>query len=326
MRKGSLSVVALLSLAMSWLVPLPADAQTFPSRPVRIAVPFPPGSGTDLLARLLAEQLSTKWSSRVYVENLSGAASGNVGAAEVARAAPDGHTLMLCPPGPISTSQLLYKNPGYDASQWTAISLLATVPYVLLVGKDFKPKSVQELIAFGRANPGKLNYASPGVGATGHLSTVQFEALAGLKMVAVPYRGIGPARNDVLSGQVDMMFDVITTSLPLHHDGKAKILAVGSTERAPELPDVPTIAESGLPGFRSITWFGLVAPPGTPEAIADKINKDVTEIINSPDVRARIQKMQMTPVASSRPDAVKFFKEETELWGKVIRDANISLD
>lgn len=326
MRRRDVLGVALLSLAGAGLATRSAVAQTFPTRPVKIAVPFPPGSGTDLLARLLAEQLGAKWQSRVYVENLSGAASGNVGAAEVARSAPDGHTLMLCPPGPISTSQLLYKNPGYDASKWVSISLLATVPYVLLVGKDFKPKTVQELVAFGRANPGKLTYASPGVGATGHLSTVQFEVLAGLKMVSVPYRGIGPARNDVLSGQVDMMFDVITTSLPLHKEGKLRILAVGSTQRAPELPDVPTIAESGLPGFRSITWFGLVAPPGTPEDVADRINKDITDIIKAPDVRARIEAMQMTPVASSRPDATKFFKEESELWGKVIREANISLD
>lgn len=324
MRRLKLVLLALLPVL--GVLSLSATAEEFPTRPVRIAVPFPPGSGTDLLARLLAEQLSLKWSSKVYVENLSGAASGNVAAAEVARSAPDGHTLMLCPPGPISTSRLLYKNLGYDPSQWVAIGLLATVPYVLVVGKDFPARTVQELIAWGKANPGKLTYASPGVGATGHLSTVQFEALAGLKMVAVPYRGIGPARTDVVSGQVHLMFDVITTALPLHQEGQLKILGVGSVERAPELPDVPTIAESGLPGFRSITWFGLVAPPETPAAVADKINKDVVAIINDRDINAKIRGMQMTPVASSRSEASKFFAEETELWGAVVRQANISLE
>jgi tripartite-type tricarboxylate transporter receptor subunit TctC len=323
LKVGLLLFVAALAIGLAIS---PSTAQNFPSRPVRIVVPFPPGSGTDLLARILAEQLTRKWGSAVIVENLSGAASGNLGAAEVARAAPDGYTLMLCPPGPISTNRLLYKNLTYDPTEWVPISLLASVPYMLVMRRDFEASTVKDLIARAKANPGKFTSASPGVGSTAHLSAAQFEMLAGIKLQTVPYRGLGPAMNDIISGHVDMMFDTITTSLPLHRDGRVKIIGIGSAERASALPEVPTIAESGLPGFRSITWFGFVAPPRTPTALAERINKDLAEIIRSPEITARIRGMNMEPIGSTRAEAAKFFAEETELWGKVIKQANITVE
>ena len=315
-------LVALLMAALSPSV----SAQDFPNRLVRIVVPYPPGSGTDILARLLADQLSRKWKNPVIVENLAGTASGNVAAAEFSRAFPDGHTIMLCPPGPIVTNRLLYKNLSYDPDKWVPISLLATVPYVLMARKNLDAKTVQDLIALAKLNPKTITVASAGPGSSGTLATSNFEMMAGIQLNTIPYRGLGPAIKDVVAGQVDLMFDTITTSLPLFLGGNVKILGTGTAKRLGVIPDVPTISESGLPGFKSITWFGLIAPPGTPAALADQINRDVTQIINERQVSARISSMNMQPVASTREEAAKFFAEEALYWGKVVKDANITLD
>ena len=296
----------------------------FPSRLVRIVVPYPPGGGTDTLARLLADQLGRKWSQSAIVENIGGAA-GNIGAAEVARAAPDGYTLLLASPGPIATNSFLYKDMPYDPARWVPIALLATGPYVLVLRKSFEGSTVKELIARAKAAPGKLTAATPGVGSVGHLSTVQLEMLAGIKTVHVPYRGLGPATNDLIAGHVDLMFDTPTTSLQLHRDGKLKIVATGTTERVRDLPDIPTIAEAGLPGYRAVTWYAMVAPPQTPAALADKINRDVVEILARPDFAAKVRDNQMEPATKNRAEAAKFFADEAELWGKVIKQANIPL-
>src|SRR5262249_55904285 len=206
-------------------------------------------------------------------------AAGNIGSAEVARAAPDGYTLLIASPGPIATNSFLYKEMPYDPARWVPIALLATGPYVLALRKSFPGSTVTDLIAHARANPGKITAATPGVGSVGHLSTVQLEMLADIKMTHVPYRGLGPAINDIIAGHVDLMFDTPTTALQLHRDGKLKIVATGTTERLAELPDVPTVAEAGLPGYRAATWYAMVAPPQTPAALADKINRDVSEIL-----------------------------------------------
>jgi tripartite-type tricarboxylate transporter receptor subunit TctC len=258
------------------------------------------------------------------VENVGGAA-GNIGAAEVARAAPDGYTLLLASPGPIATNSFLYKDMGYDPARWVPIALLATGPYVLVLRTSFEGSTVKELIARAKANPGKITSATPGIGSVGHLSTVQLEMLAGIKTVQVPYRGLGQAINDIIAGHVDMMFDTPTTSLPLHRDGKVKIVAVGTSERVRELPEVPTVAEAGLPGYRAVTWYAMVAPPQTPAALADKINRDVVEILSHPEVAEKVRGIQMAPVTRTRAEAAKFFVEETELWGKVIKQANIPM-
>ncbi|MEA2946935.1 MAG: hypothetical protein QOI40_2265 [Alphaproteobacteria bacterium] len=324
MRGIELILAALATLAVALANGGSRAQDTFPSRGVRIVVPYPAGGGTDTLARLLADQLSRKWGQSAIVENIGGGA-GNIGAAEVARAAPDGHTLLLTSPGPIATNSFLYKEMGYDPARWVPIALLATGPYVLVMRKSFEGSTVKDLIAYAKANPGKLTSATPGVGSVGHLSTVQLEMLAGIKTVQVPYRGLGQAINDIIAGHVDLMFDTPTTSLPLHREGKVKIVAVGTTERVRELPEVPTVAESGLPGYRAVTWYAMVAPPQTPAALADKINRDVVEILGRPDVVEKARGIQMEPAARSRAEATRFFAEETELWGRVIKAANIPL-
>jgi tripartite-type tricarboxylate transporter receptor subunit TctC len=324
MRGIELILAALATLAVAFANGGSRAQDAFPSRGVRIVVPYPAGGGTDTLARLLADQLSRKWGQSAIVENIGGGA-GNIGAAEVARAAPDGHTLLLTSPGPIATNSFLYKEMGYDPARWVPIALLATGPYVLVMRKSFEGSTVKDLIAYAKANPGKLTSATPGVGSVGHLSTVQLEMLAGIKTVQVPYRGLGQAINDIIAGHVDLMFDTPTTSLPLHREGKVKIVAVGTTERVRELPEVPTVAESGLPGYRAVTWYAMVAPPQTPAALADKINRDVVEILRRPDMVEKARGIQMEPAARSRAEAARFFAEETELWGQVIKTANIPL-
>jgi tripartite-type tricarboxylate transporter receptor subunit TctC len=295
--------------------------ENYPTRTVRIIVPFPPGSGTDLLSRLLSDQLARKWNSPVITENVSGA-SGNLGAAEVFRSPPDGHTLMLCPPGPIATNKFLFKDMSYDSSQWVAISWLTTVPYVIVARSSFRG-TFSDLMTL--AGSGKVTTAIPGPGGTAHLSAAYLESVAGIKFVHVPYRGLGPAMNDVVAGHVDMMFDVLTTSLPLHREGRIRMLAVASPKRVAAVPDVPAVAEI-YPGYRSITWFGLVAPPNTPVPLAERINGDVVEILRRRDINVRLRDMQMEPVASTRTEAARFFAEEATLWGKVIREANITIE
>ena len=323
------SVIRLIRVALAALAALlPSDAapaqETYPDRPVRIVVPYPAGGGTDTLARLLADQLSRQWGQPIIVENVGGAA-GNIGAAEVARAKPDGYTLLLASPGPIATNGFLYKEMGYDPARWIPIALLATGPYVLVLRKSLEVSTVADLIARAKADPGKITSATPGIGSVGHLSTVQLEMVAGIKTMQIPYRGLSQAINDIIAGHVDMMFDTPTTSLALHRDGKVKIVAVGTTERVRELPDIPTIAESGLPGYRAVTWYAMVAPPHTPAALADRINRDVVDILARPDTAEKVRGIQMEPVTKSRVEAAQFFLEETQLWGKVIRQANIPL-
>jgi tripartite-type tricarboxylate transporter receptor subunit TctC len=300
----------------------PGHAQdAYPTRTVRFVVPFPAGSGTDVLSRLLADALTRKWGRTVISENVAGA-SGNVGALDVWRSAPDGHTLMLAPPGPIITNRFLFKEMHYDSTKWVPVSWLTTVPYVLTVRPSFKG-DLKELIA--QAKAGKITAALPGPGGLAHLSAAHLQAMAGVKMVYVPYKGLGTAINDIVAGHVDMMFDTITTSLPLHQQGRVRIIAVASPKRLAVLPDVPTVAESGYPTYRSITWFGLVAPPGTPLPLADRISKDVGEVVKSPQVVERLNTMLMEPVGSTREEAAAFFADEARLWGQIIKDANIAL-
>jgi tripartite-type tricarboxylate transporter receptor subunit TctC len=322
LTRGVLELVALMAVP-GLSAPASAGGQeAYPSRVVKIVVPAAAGSTTDILARLVAEQLNQKWSKPVIVVNISGAAM-NVGAEHVARAAPDGYTLMVSPPAPIAFNHLVYRDLAYDPRAFVTVAALARIPNVLVVRKDFPANSIQELIAYAKANPGKLTYASQGVGSTAHLSAAQLELLAGIKMVHVPYRGAQPALNDILGGHVDIFFDTAATSTPLLNAGKVKILGIASPERFPALPNLVTLAEAGLPGFRSVTWFGLVAPPGTPSALAEKINRDVVEILKTPDVAQRLRKVMLEPIGGSVAEGSKFIAEESELWSKVIKQHGI---
>ena len=319
MRIRNYLLIALGALAATLLAGTAHAQESYPSRLVRVILPFPPGSTLDVLSRIVTDQLAQKWGQPVVVENISGG-GGNIGTDRFARSTPDGYTLMFCPPGPLTINPLLYSDIAYDPTKFVPITLLARVPNVLLVRNTLGVASVADLIARAKAEPGKLTYASQGVGSTAFLTAKLFETMAGIAMVHVPYRGAAPALNDIVAGHVDMMFDTIVTSSPLHRAGTAKILAIANSERASAWPQVPTIAESGLPNFRSITWFGAVAPPNTPTAVAEKINRDVVEVLRRSDVSARLRALMLEPVGSTPAQAAQFFASETALWGKLIKD------
>ena len=295
---------------------------SFPSRQVRVIVPFPPGSTLDALVRIVTDQLAQRWKQPVIVENLSGG-GGNIGTTRFARSAPDGYTLLFAPPGPFTINPLLYADVSFDPSTFAAISLMATVPNVLVTRTNIGAETLPQLIAIAKANPKKLTYATQGVGSTAFLTAKLFEARTGIELTHVPYRGAGPALNDLVAGHVDMMFDTIVTSLPLHRADKARIIAVAADKRLPVLPDTPTISETVAPGFRSISWFAAAAPHGTPPAIVDKISRDIAELIRQPSVDARLREMQLDPVGSTPAEVTKFLTEETAVWSKVIRDADV---
>ena len=296
-----------------------AAEEGYPSRLVRVIVPFPPGSTLDALARIVTDQLAHKWAQPVIIENISGG-GGNIGTDRFARSPPDGYTLMFSPPGPLTINQFLYGDVAFDPAKFVPITLLARVPNVLITRNNLGATSVADLIALAKANPGKLTYASQGVGSTAFLTAKLFETRADVRMAHVPYRGAGPALTDIVAGHVDMMFDTIVTSLPLHRAGSAKILAIANAERSSALPQVPTFAESGMPDFRSITWFGCVAPPGTPASVAEKVQRDLAETLARPAVAAKLIELMLEPVASTPAQAAQFFVAEAALWGKVIRD------
>jgi tripartite-type tricarboxylate transporter receptor subunit TctC len=324
MRKlDRLGVIAVLLVGGCgfWSDPGPAQ-EAYPARTVRLVVPSAPGSTTDTLARIVADWLARRWAKPVIVENIAGGAM-NPGATAVARAAPDGTTLLVAPPAPLAFNELLYRDLGYRPSQFVPITLLAKIPNILAVRKDLPATTLRELIALARQSPGRLSYASQGVGSTAHLSASQLEALAGIKMVHVPNRGAQPALTDLMAGQVDLFFDTPTTSVPLYRNRMLNILAVADLERTRALPEIPTFSEAGLSGFRSITWFGLAAPPATPGMMADKINHDVVEGLMSPEISEKLRALSLDVGATTRADTAKFFAEEAALWSKVIREAHI---
>jgi len=311
--------------AAAVLAAVPALAQdSYPARVVKIVLPVLPGSTTDILARLVADQLGRKWGQPVIVENMPGAAM-NLGSEYVAHAAPDGYTLLLCPPAPLAIQQLLYHDLKYDPTKLVPVVLLVKVANVLDVRENFPADDVSGLIAYAKANPGKLTFASQGVGSTAQLSAAELEVLAGIKMVHVPYHGAQPALADVMAGNVDLFFDTLATSVPLYRAGKVKLLGLADAERDRAIPEVPTVAEQGLPGFRSITWFAIAAPPATPAALAEKINRDAAEILQKPEIVAKLHALQLEPMGGTTADAATFIAEETRLWDRVISEAHITL-
>jgi tripartite-type tricarboxylate transporter receptor subunit TctC len=306
-----------------------AEAQEWPQKPVRIVVPFPAGGAADLVPRSVADKLSAQWGQPVIVDNRPGAA-GNIGADQVFKSEPDGYTLLSAPPPPLVINRLLYPSLPYDATQFVPVSVIAAIPNVLLVNPKVGARSVAELIAIAKANPGKLNYASQGSGTTSHLTAELFKSMAGgaegpLRITHVPYKGSAPALADLVGGQVDMMCDNLGVSLPQVKAGKLVALAVASPRRAPSLPDVPTLAET-LPGFEAVTWFGIVAPPKTSPAIVEKVSAGVREALKGADVRKRLQDLSAEPMGFTPAAAAAFMKQESERWDGVIRSARVKLE
>jgi tripartite-type tricarboxylate transporter receptor subunit TctC len=302
-----------------------ASAQEWPQKAVRIIVPFPAGGSADLIPRIAAEKLSQQWGQPVIIENRPGAA-GNIGADVVFKSEPDGYTLLSAPPPPLVINRLLYPALTYDSTQFAPITVIAAIPNVLLVHAKVPANSVAELIAYAKANPGKLNYASQGSGSTSHLTAELFKSMAGgLQVTHVPYKGTAPALADLVAGQVELMCDNLGVSLPHVKSGRLRALAVASRARSAALPEVPTLAET-LPGFEAVAWFGIVAPPRTPPAIAEKVAAGVREALKSPDVLKRLADLSADPMGLTPAETAGFMKQETERWGRVIRAANVKLD
>jgi tripartite-type tricarboxylate transporter receptor subunit TctC len=316
----------LLMAAAGALLALPAAAQqdsaNYPSRPVRIVVTVPAGGGVDTVTRIFADRLQRRFGQAFVIEN-QGGAGGNVGAASVYGAAPDGYTLMSSQPAPLTTNVALYKRLGFAPAQLTPIVIMSRYPNVLLVRKDFPAKTAKDFIAYAKANPDKLNYGSQGVGTTSHLTAELFMALTGTRMVHVPYKGTAPALNDLLAGQIDLIFMELSSAVRMHQAGQARILAVATDKRLESLPDVPTMIEAGVPDFLSDTWNALSAPPKTPAPIINKLNGAVNEIIATPDIKKRFEELNLLPAGGSPADMAKVVNDETQRWTEVIRRAGI---
>lgn len=319
----SLTVIASTVLLLSGMPAVAQDAAAnFPNKPIKIVVSVPPGGGVDTVTRLIAEKLRQKWGQPVIVENRGGAA-GNIGAETVFNSDPDGYTLLASQPAPITVNPLLYKKLSFDPADLTAVAIMTQIPNVLLVRPDFPIKDGKEFLAYAKANHGKLNYASQGIGTTSHLSTALFEKLTGTKLVHVPYKGTGPALNDLVASHVDLIFMEMAAAINLHRGGKARILAVATEKRLPILPDIPTMAEAGVKGFESGTWNAITAPPKTPQAIVDKINAAVNEALQAPDVVAHFAHVNLIAASGNAAEAARFIKSETVRWGEVIKAAGI---
>ena len=293
------------------------------TRPVRIIVPYPPGGTADALPRLISEKVGAVLGQSVIVENRPGAGA-NIGAELVARAEPDGRTLLIAAPHVLTTNQIFYKL-SFDPTAFAPISIIATYPNVLLVNPKVPASTLQELLAYAKANPDKLNCASQGNGTSSHLTLEMFKGMGGVKIVHVPYKGTGPALTDLVAGQVDMMFDNLIATMQYIKAGRLRILGVGSVQRISSLPDVPAIAEV-LPGFRSETWMGLVAPPKTPPAITARISAAVAEAVKVPEIAKRLADLNAEPVGNTPEQMAEIVRQDTERWQGVIRAAHIKAD
>jgi tripartite-type tricarboxylate transporter receptor subunit TctC len=322
-RKLSLIISTLVVATLALLLTSGrGSAGDYPDRTVRIVVPFFAGGTADAIPRLIADWLSRKWGQPVVIENKTGSA-GNVGAEEVYNAAPDGYTLLSTPPPPLVINQNLYRNLGFDPAKFEPIIVMAQVPNAIFVHPNgTKASSVAELIDYLRANPDGITAATLGGGTTSHLSSELLETMAKVKLRQIPYRGTVPALQGLLAGDVDMMFDNLGVTLPLVRAGKLKLLAVASPKRLPSMPNVPTIAET-LPGFEAVTWYAIVAPPGTPKAIVEKINADVNEVLTHPDMRANLRKLSAEVFGGSVERTAQYMRGEVDRWGAVIKAAKI---
>jgi tripartite-type tricarboxylate transporter receptor subunit TctC len=321
--------LAVLGAVGSLLALSPVGAQDpaadYPNRVVRIIVNNPAGGGLDTVTRIVTEALTRKLGQPVVIENRGGA-GGNIGAEAVWNATPDGYTLLAAVPAALTTNAFMYKKLNFEPAKLEPVAVLGTFPNTLLVKNDFPAKSVQEFIAYVKANPGKINYASQGIGTTSHLTAELYNSLTGAKMVHVPYRGTAPALNDIVAGHVDLIFMQLSSALKLHEAKRARILAVTTDKRIDILKDMPTMIEAGVPGFVSDTWNAIAAPPGTPPAIIAKLNKAINDAMNDPETEKRFTELQIIKVGGSPADMRKLIQEDTKRWGAVIKQAGITAE
>ena len=303
-----------------------ARAQGYPSKPVRVVVPFPPGGPSDNLARPVLQKLSESLGQPFVIDNRGGA-GGNIGADAVAKAAPDGYTLMWTPAGTVAVNPSLYARMPYDpAKDLAPVSLVAEVQGVLVVGNNVPAASVQQLIALARAKPGSLTFGSPGSGSIIHLLGEQFRSLAKIDITHVPYRGVGPAMTDLIGGQITMVFDSTASALAQSRGGKVRMLATGSPHRLPQAPELPTMAEAGVPGFDSTTWHGVFAPAGTPREVVQKISAEIARIVRSPEIAERLRAAGAEPVGSSPEELGIAVQTATQRWGRIAKEVGATAD
>ena len=324
MLKRWIGLTAVLALM---LASAGASAQGYPTKPIRLVVPYPAGGPLDIMARAIGQKLSEAWKQPVVVDNRAGA-GGNIGADFVAKSAPDGYTLLM---GAVATHAInpsLYSKIPYDpVKDFAPVALVAQVPNILVVNPAVPAKTVRELIALARAQPGTLNFGSGSTGSTGHLAGELFNTMAGVKMVHIPYKGAAPATADLLGGQVQLMFDNLASALPNVKAGKLRALAVTTLARSPAIPELPTIAESGLPGFDLTTWFGLLVPAGTPPEIVARLNAEIVRALDAKDMRERLEKMGAEPLSNNTPERfAAFIRSEAAKYARVVKDSGAKVD
>jgi tripartite-type tricarboxylate transporter receptor subunit TctC len=310
-----------LWLAACAAVAAPAIAQTYPARPIRIIAQFQPGTSTDILARVIGAKLAEAWGQQVVVDNRAGA-GGLVGTELGAKAAPDGYTLTMAVSSGFGINPTLYAKLPYDVLRdFAPITNIALTPQTLVANPGFGAKSVKEFVALAKSKPGQINYASLGAGSTSHLTMEMFRSAAGIQLTHIPYKGSPAAHGELFAGQIPVMFDAIPAVLPHVKSGRLRGLGIGSAQRSTFLPEVPTIAESGFPGFEAVGWIGIAAPAKTPPAVLDKLNGEIRRIIDTPEMKERLAGLAFTPVGGTREEFSRFIKSEIARWGKAVRES-----
>ena len=322
---GVLVAVLVAVLAVAGAPGRASATEAFPSRPIRIIVCLPPGGGVDTVTRIVADGMQRRLGQAVVVENKGGQA-GNLGAETVFAAAPDGYTLLSSQPAPLTTNALLYKNLSYDPARFTPVAAMTTIPNTLTVRADFPARDLAGFVAYAKSNPGKVSYASQSSGTTSHLTAVMFELATGVHLLHVPYRGTAPAINDLIGGHVDAFFNELATSVEMLNAGKVRLLAVTTAERVAELPDVPTMRESGVEGVLSDTWNAISAPPGTPAPVVAKLNAVIDEVLHTAEVEAHLGLLHLKAAGGPPERLAAMIKADDERWGRVIRTAGVTLD
>jgi tripartite-type tricarboxylate transporter receptor subunit TctC len=317
--------LALAAALLASTVAAAQQASDYPTKPIKVVVTVPAGGGVDTVTRIITEKLHPRLGQSIVIENRGGA-GGNIAAEAVYQADPDGYTLMASQPAPITTNVFLHKKLNFDPTEFEPVAIMSKIPNVLLVKQDFPAKTAQEFMTYVKANPGKLSYASQGIGTTSHLTAELFQTVTGTKLVHVPYKGTGPALNDLAGGHVDLIFMQLESAMKLAQGGKARILAVTMDKRLAALPDVPTMAEVGVANFVSDTWNAITAPPKTPAAIVAKLNKGINDVLAEPDIQARFKSLHLLPGGGSPQEMAAFIKQETKRWGEVIRAAKVPVN
>ncbi|MGA2893144.1 MAG: tripartite tricarboxylate transporter substrate binding protein [Xanthobacteraceae bacterium] len=317
-----IAIVGVVAAAAAGGAIAQGGAASFPDHPIRVIVPVPAGGGVDTIARLVTGKMREGLGQPLIVENKAGV-GGSVGAETAFNAPPDGYTILASQPSPITTNQFIYKSLNYDPTQFVAVAIMSHVANVLIVRADLPVKTVADLIAYAKANPGKLNYASQGIGTTSHVTAELFQTITHTKLTHVPYRGTAPAVADLLAGNVDLMFNELATSIELYKSGRVRIIAVTTAERVPSLPDIPTLEQAGVSGCVSDTWHALTAPPKTPDDIVAKLNAAANAAMRAPDLLERFSALDIGPGGGTPAEASTFIKAETARWGEVIRQSGI---